>query len=171
MPKQETLPLVEEIPKQGREAESQKWDWVEAEVWTGRMLATLENGVKGGRFNAYFIKQGLSTMTIAHVAISQSRCGPTNWRAGCGRSARPVRREGELKPMSSPYPYHSGGLRNPDGLGQPPADPYTFLKYRKYSWFPFRPSSAEAISPRRFNPSLAANPFTLPTISPRRSLS
>ncbi len=76
MLKQETLPLVEEIPKQGREAESQKWDWVEAEVWTGRMLATLENGVKGGRFNAYFIKQGLSTMTIAPVAISQFRCGP-----------------------------------------------------------------------------------------------
>ena len=50
MAKQGTLPLVEEIPKQGREAESQKWDWVEAEVWTGRMLATLENGVKGGRW-------------------------------------------------------------------------------------------------------------------------
>ena len=49
MSKQETLPLVEETPKQGREAESQKWEWVEAEVWTGRMLATLENGVKGGR--------------------------------------------------------------------------------------------------------------------------
>ena len=26
----------------------------------------------------------------------------------CGRSARPVRREEELKPMSSLYPYHSG---------------------------------------------------------------
>ena len=76
MAKQVRLLLVEEIPKQGREAESQKWDWVEAEVWTGRMLATLEKGVKGGRFNAYFIKQGLSTMTIAHVAISQFRCGP-----------------------------------------------------------------------------------------------
>ena len=50
MLKQETLPLVEEIPKQGREAESQKWDWVEAEAWTGRMLATLENGVKGGQW-------------------------------------------------------------------------------------------------------------------------
>ncbi len=48
MAKQGTLPLVEEVPKQGREAESQKWEWVEAEVWTGRMLATLENGVKGG---------------------------------------------------------------------------------------------------------------------------
>lgn len=50
MPKQGTLPIVEETSKQGREAESQKWDWAEAEVWTGRMLATLENGVKGGRW-------------------------------------------------------------------------------------------------------------------------
>ena len=50
MAKQGTLPLVEETPKQGREAESQKWDWVEAEVCTGRMLAALENGVKGGRW-------------------------------------------------------------------------------------------------------------------------
>ncbi len=76
MAKQGTLPLVEETPKQGREAESQKWDWVEAEVWTGRMLTTLDNGVKRGRFNAYFIEQGLFTMTIAHAAISQSRCEP-----------------------------------------------------------------------------------------------
>src|SRR5260221_7885221 len=28
-----------------------------------------------------------------------------NRRAGCGRSARPVRREGELITISSPYPY------------------------------------------------------------------
>ncbi|MFZ2657970.1 MAG: hypothetical protein WAX69_23770, partial [Victivallales bacterium] len=28
-----------------------------------------------------------------------------NWRAGCGKSASPVRREGERKPMRSPYPY------------------------------------------------------------------
>ena len=76
MAKQVRLLLVEETPKQGREAESQKWDWVEAEVWMGRLLATLGKGVKGGRSNAYFIKQGLSTLTIAPVAISQSRCGP-----------------------------------------------------------------------------------------------
>ena len=32
MTKQEELSKVEETPKQGREAESQKWSWVEAEV-------------------------------------------------------------------------------------------------------------------------------------------
>ena len=105
MTKQEELSKVEETPKQGREAESQKWSWVEAEVWTERMLTTLETGVKGGK-NAYFIEQGLFTMAVAHAQICQSAVDPTDWRAGCGRTARPVRREGRLKPMSFPYPYH-----------------------------------------------------------------
>ena len=67
MTKQEELSKVEETPKQGREAESQKWSWVEAEVWTERMLTTLETGVKGGK-NAYFIEQGLFTMAVAHAS-------------------------------------------------------------------------------------------------------
>src|SRR5215831_6051075 len=29
----------------------------------------------------------------------------TDWRAGCGRPARPVRREGVSKPIDAPYPY------------------------------------------------------------------
>ena len=28
-----------------------------------------------------------------------------NWRAGCGKTASPVRREGEPNPIGSPYPY------------------------------------------------------------------
>jgi hypothetical protein len=35
--------------KQGREV-AQKWDWTEASVWTERMLATLERGIKGGKW-------------------------------------------------------------------------------------------------------------------------
>ena len=35
--------------KQGREV-AQKWEWTEASVWTQRMLAALERGVKGGRW-------------------------------------------------------------------------------------------------------------------------
>ena len=30
----------------------------------------------------------------------------TDRRAGCGKSARPVRREGVSKPIDAPYPYH-----------------------------------------------------------------
>lgn len=35
--------------KQGREVPP-KWEWTEASVWTERMLATLERGVKGGKW-------------------------------------------------------------------------------------------------------------------------
>ena len=35
--------------KQGREV-PQKWAWTEASVWTERMLATLERGIKGGQW-------------------------------------------------------------------------------------------------------------------------
>jgi hypothetical protein len=35
--------------KQGREV-PEKWQWTEAEVWTQRMLATLERGITGGKW-------------------------------------------------------------------------------------------------------------------------
>src|SRR5260370_41039757 len=35
--------------KQGREV-AQQWEWTEASVWTERMLAALERGVKGGKW-------------------------------------------------------------------------------------------------------------------------
>jgi hypothetical protein len=31
-------------------AEARNWSWVEASVWTDRMVSALENGVKGGRW-------------------------------------------------------------------------------------------------------------------------
>lgn len=35
---------------QGAEAHGRDWSWVEASVWSERMLAALENGVKGGKW-------------------------------------------------------------------------------------------------------------------------
>jgi RNA-directed DNA polymerase len=35
--------------KQGREV-PQRWAWTEASVWTERMVATLERGIKGGKW-------------------------------------------------------------------------------------------------------------------------
>ena len=35
--------------KQGREV-GPRWAWTEASVWTERMLATLERGIKGGKW-------------------------------------------------------------------------------------------------------------------------
>lgn len=41
---------VLETAKQGAEIQPGKWSWVEASIWTERMLAALENGVKGGKW-------------------------------------------------------------------------------------------------------------------------
>ena len=39
------------IARQGTESQTPlNWDWVEASVWTERMLAALGNGVKGGKW-------------------------------------------------------------------------------------------------------------------------
>ena len=62
--------------KQDTETLSQRWPWVETRVWTERMLAALENGVKGGKWkNAYFAERGLFSLHDAHVLACQSRCG------------------------------------------------------------------------------------------------
>lgn len=36
--------------KQGSETQQQKWSWVESAVWSERMLAALDNGVKGNKW-------------------------------------------------------------------------------------------------------------------------
>ena len=43
-------PNVLETTRQGSETQAQQWEWVEATVWTERMLAALGNGVKGGKW-------------------------------------------------------------------------------------------------------------------------
>src|SRR2546429_5563853 len=46
--------------------------------------------------NAFFAAQGLFSLSAARAQCGQSsRRRTTNWRAGCGRTACPVRREGE----------------------------------------------------------------------------
>jgi hypothetical protein len=56
-----------------------RWAWSEASVWTDRMLAALEEGVKGDVWfslihwpNAYFATLGLRTLTAAHEQARQS---------------------------------------------------------------------------------------------------
>jgi RNA-directed DNA polymerase len=44
----ETAPAVPVRAKQG--AEARNWSWVEASIWTDRMVSALDNGVKGGRW-------------------------------------------------------------------------------------------------------------------------
>jgi RNA-directed DNA polymerase len=44
----EKAPAVPVRAKQG--AEARNWSWVEASIWTDRMVSALDNGVKGGRW-------------------------------------------------------------------------------------------------------------------------
>ncbi len=43
-------PVVPARARQGAKTHGGKWTWVEASVWNERMLAALENGVKGGKW-------------------------------------------------------------------------------------------------------------------------
>ena len=43
-------PEVPEKAKRGAEPGRRDWSWVEGSIWTERMLAALENGVKGGKW-------------------------------------------------------------------------------------------------------------------------
>jgi len=43
-------PVVPERATQGAETRGRDWSWVEASVWSERMLAALENGVQGGKW-------------------------------------------------------------------------------------------------------------------------
>ena len=73
----------------------QEWSWVEPRIWTERMLVpSLPN-------------TGFLACTKPMSWPASPLAGKTiNRRAGCGRSARPVRREGGANPITSPYPYH-----------------------------------------------------------------
>ena len=48
--KQLESPTVPERAKQGEEADDRDWSWVEATVWTERMLSALVHGVKGNKW-------------------------------------------------------------------------------------------------------------------------
>jgi len=51
-----------------------RWAWSEPTIWTERMLAALEKGVKGGKWfwpNAFFADLGLFNLTRAHQLARQ----------------------------------------------------------------------------------------------------
>jgi hypothetical protein len=68
-----------EVPQEAKQAEEiyGRWPWVERSVWKERMLAALENGVKGGKWfsrwtNAYFENHGLFNLENARRLAVQS---------------------------------------------------------------------------------------------------
>lgn len=71
---QETEPAVPEGAKQGSDATPQEWSWVEASVWTERMLAALGNGVKGGKWFSLMDKVSrLSTLEAAWKRVQANK--------------------------------------------------------------------------------------------------
>lgn len=54
-----------------------RWAWVEPDVWTDRMLATLETGVRGGRWYALMDKVwALRTLTAAFARVKANAGAP-----------------------------------------------------------------------------------------------
>ena len=75
-PKQLNLPGVPRA-KQGREVPPH-WAWTEAEVWTERMLATLERGIKGGKWYSLMdkvTKEGTLRRAAQAVIRNQGAAG------------------------------------------------------------------------------------------------
>ncbi len=67
------LPGVPKEAKQGREVAPQ-WAWTEASVWTERMLATLERGIKGGKWFSLIDKvYGMENLQSALVKVRKNK--------------------------------------------------------------------------------------------------
>jgi RNA-directed DNA polymerase len=65
---------VSSTAKQGTETRQRDWSWVEASIWTERMLAALENGVKGGTWFSLIDKViRPETLEIAWQKVARNR--------------------------------------------------------------------------------------------------
>jgi RNA-directed DNA polymerase len=71
---QTQAPGVLERAKQGAEAHDRDWSWVEATVWTERMLSALGNGVKGNKWFSLMDKaERLTTLAAAWRKVASNR--------------------------------------------------------------------------------------------------
>jgi len=89
--------------KQGREV-SPHWEWTEASVWTERMLATLEGGVKGGKW--YSLMDKVWKMENLQNAVRQVARN----QGGAGVDGRSC--EGYLKASPQRLPQLQAKLKN-----------------------------------------------------------
>ena len=75
---QSRVPAVPEKARQGTEALGRDWSWVEASVWTERMLAALDKGVLGGKWFSLMDKvyrAGTLQAAWERVASNQGAAG------------------------------------------------------------------------------------------------
>jgi hypothetical protein len=98
-------------PERPREAER---PGVEPLFWAKRLLATPHSGGQGWCRDRLILRPRRQLCEARVDKLAGSPCPwivspfmgkTTNWRAGCGRSACPVRREGG-RVTAPPYPYH-----------------------------------------------------------------
>ena len=62
------------MAKQGREVPPH-WEWTEAVVWTERMLATLERGIKGGKWPSEMAHRLLRRTWVNLLSLDPSQSG------------------------------------------------------------------------------------------------
>ena len=79
--------------KQGREVPPQ-WEWTEAAVWTERMLATLEGGIKGGKW--YSLMDKVWKMENLQRAVAKVAHGKSQKKAD-GRKCRRYAEESDWR--------------------------------------------------------------------------
>lgn len=62
--------------KQDAETRPRDWGWVETTIWTERMLAALENGVKGNKWFSLIDKVARAdTLQLAWAKVAQEPWG------------------------------------------------------------------------------------------------
>src|SRR5215475_12315652 len=67
----------------------QPWAWVEASIWTERMLAALDNGVTGGKWYSLMDKVTTPrTLTAAWKRVAANK-GLQEWMVSVSRVSRP----------------------------------------------------------------------------------
>src|SRR4249919_3939036 len=75
MTRQGAAPTVPALATQGAETGNERdWSWVEASVWTERMVSALVNGVKGGRWFSLIDKvTAPATLAVAWEKVRANR--------------------------------------------------------------------------------------------------
>ena len=86
-------------PKQAEDIHG-RWPWVEYTVWTERLLARLEPSEPTTKL----ANKGCTVWNMALANMHSLPQETTDRKAGCGKSARPVWREGWSSNLH-PYPY------------------------------------------------------------------
>src|SRR5258707_14532693 len=120
-------PGVPKVATQGAETHRRDWSWVEASVWNERMLAALENGVKGGQWFSLIDKEGTLKAAWQKVAANGGAAGVD------GQSVKrfAARAEMYLKELSialergtyRPMAVRRGGIGKEKGKKRPPRVP------------------------------------------------